>query len=223
MRALPLALLVFLVPAGAGAGRAGLDLLRAGDAAGAEERFRAGLSAPPADEIDDPAGAALRTALWNGVGLSLLAQDDAAGATAAFDSASTWAAHDTVVAMMAYNAGTAAAGAERWEAARDRLVRALLLHPADANARHNLEIVLRHLSGAPPAGGGAPPEPSEFARRLKAEADRLVAERRYMGALALLRDGLSRDSTVAAFADAIRRLEAVVGIVQADSLGTAEQ
>ncbi len=221
IRVLPLALLVFLAPAGAGAGRDGLDLLRAGDAAGAEARFRAGLAAEPDADVSGLAGASLRAAMWNGVGLALLAQDNAPGAADAFDTAARWTTHDTTTASVLYNAGTALAGAERWAPARDRLVRALALRPGDADTRHNLEIVLRHIRDQPSAGE-EPPEPSEIARRLKEQADELVAERRYADALALLEDGLERDSTVAAFADEMERIRSVADIVRADTVGVLQ-
>jgi tetratricopeptide (TPR) repeat protein len=210
--------LVFFAPAGSGAGRDGLDLLRAGDGAAAEARFRAGLAAESDAQVTGRAGAALRAALWNGVGLALLALDDAPGAADAFDDAALWASDDSVAAVLLYNAGTALATAERWAPARDRLVRALIRRPHHADTRHNLEIVLRHLQ-TESSTGGERPEPSEFARQLKEEADRLVAERRYADALTLLEDGLLQDSTVAAFNDAIERLRAVTGIVSSDTLG----
>jgi tetratricopeptide (TPR) repeat protein len=205
-----LALLVFLAPAGTGSGRDGLDRLHAGDAAGAEERFRAAIAA--AEDADSPAAAALLAASWVGVGLARLEQDDPAGAASAFDEAARWTSDDSAAALALYDAGTALARAERWDEARDRLQRALMLRPEYTDARHNLEVVLRRLQGPPPAGG-RPPEPSEFARRLRARADSLVALRRYGDALRLLQDGLARDSTVAAFSDVIQRLDAVVGIV----------
>jgi len=215
-----LALLVFLAPAGTGAGREGLDRLRGGDAAAAEERFRAAIGAEGDAEVSTPAGVELRRAAWTGVGLALVAQDSAAGAADAFDEAARWASDDAGAARAAYDAGTALAQAEQWAPARDRLVRALLLRPDYTDARHNLEIVLRQLQGPPPAGG-TPPEPSAFARRLKATADSLVTLRRYEDALSLLQDGLARDSTVASYQDVMRRLEAVTTIVAADSAGAA--
>jgi tetratricopeptide (TPR) repeat protein len=210
------ALVVFLAPAGTRAARDGLELLRRGDAAGAEARFRAALAAEDDAEVAGLAGAHLRTALHNNLGLARLAQEDPAGAANAFDSAAAWSAIDTVTALAAYNSGTALARAERWDAARDRLVNALLLDPGSDDSRHNLEIVLRRLQ-RDARQSQQPPEPTEFARRLKAEADRLIRDRRYAEALALMQDGLRRDSTVAAFDDFVGRLGEVVGILSADT------
>jgi len=214
-----LALLVFLLPAGAAVGRRGLERLEAGDAAGAERLFRDGLRAAEARPADGAADASVRAALWNDLGLALLARADslAPQAADAFDRADTWSAAPGDQAGAAYNAGVALARARRWAPARDRFVRALLLRPAYPEARHNLEVVLRHLRPPDGRGNGPRPEPSAFARQLKEEADRLIAARRYADALTLLRDGLRQDSTVAAYDAEMRRLGAVTGIVGDDS------
>jgi tetratricopeptide (TPR) repeat protein len=208
-----LALVVFLSPAGTRAARQGLELLHAGNATGAEERFRAALAAEEDARVTGWADAWLRMAVHNNLGLTLLAQDDPAGAADAFDQAAAWSAIDTVTALVVYNAGTALARGDRWDPARDRLVRALILDPESEDARHNLEVVLRRLQGEDRPQPGRPPEPSAFARRLRADAERLVGERRYAEALALMEDGRRRDSTVAAFDDFIGRLGEVVGIL----------
>ncbi|HYE97205.1 MAG TPA: hypothetical protein VD962_13465, partial [Rubricoccaceae bacterium] len=118
-------------------------------------------------------------------------------------------------ARYAYNAGTVAARAGRFDAALPLLRRALVLTPGDEAARFNYEFVKRRLQQEQEGSeGGTPPEPSAFARALKARADRLVAARRYADALALLQDGLTRDSTVAAFGDYLQRLQTVVEIEQ---------
>jgi tetratricopeptide (TPR) repeat protein len=194
-----------------------VDLLRSGDATAAAERFRLALGAVDDAEVRGPAGVHLRGALHNNLGLTLVARDSAVAAAEAFDEAGRWIAQDSVRALRLYNAGTAMAMAERWEDAVDRLTQALILRPDSEAARHNLEIVLRRLNAAAPPESGRPPEPSEFARRLKAEAERLVGERRYSEALSRMQDGLRRDSTVAAFNDFIGRLGDVVGILSADT------
>lgn len=217
--ALLLALLVFVLPAGAGEGRRGLARLEAGDAAAAERHFRDGLADVEDHPADGPADAAVRAALWNDLGLALLARADtlAPAAADAFDAAAGWAADRETRALAHYNAGVALGRAERWAPARDRFVRALLLRPDFSDARHNLEVALRHLRSGPPSPDGARPEPSAFARRLKAQADSLVAARRYADALALLRDGLRQDSTVGAYDAEMRRLDAVAGIARLDT------
>jgi tetratricopeptide (TPR) repeat protein len=212
-------LLVFLLPVGAGLGRRALERLEAGDAAAAEALFREGITEAEAQDPEGAADAAVRAALWNDLGLALLARGDslAPRAADAFDAADGWSAESDRQALAAYNAGVALARGERWAPARDRFVRALILQPDYAEARHNLEVVLRHLRPEGNQNQGRPPEPSEFARRIKQQADSLVAARRYGDALALLQDGLQRDSTVGAFQREIQRLEAVTGIARDSS------
>ncbi len=56
------------------------------------------------------------------------------------------------------------------------------------------------------------PEPSEFAKRKKAEADRLVEQFLFAEALNLLNEALQQDETVAAFQEFITSLTEVVEI-----------
>lgn len=55
-------------------------------------------------------------------------------------------------------------------------------------------------------------EPSEFARRLKEQADRLVAQHRYKEAHALMLEGLKKDATVGTYQEYIKRIGEVVEI-----------
>jgi tetratricopeptide (TPR) repeat protein len=191
---------------GAAEGRRGNRLLAEGDTTGAAAAFRAGIEA-----TEDAADPAVRAALWNNLGLALYEQGDYAEAAAAFDEALATEAEPGRRARFAYHAGTALARADRLEDAAARLRRALVARPDFPEARFNYTWVKRRLDSPPPSGG-TPPEPSDFARRLKAQADALVAQRRYRDAYDLLTDGLRRDSTVAAYADFAQRLGDVVQI-----------
>jgi len=55
-------------------------------------------------------------------------------------------------------------------------------------------------------------EPSEFAKKLKEQADKLVAERRYKAAYELMVDGLKKDKTVSFYQDYITRTKEVADI-----------
>jgi len=55
-------------------------------------------------------------------------------------------------------------------------------------------------------------EPSEFARKLKAQADQLVGQRRYSEAYNLLVEGMSKDPTVQHYADYMQRIKDIVEI-----------
>ena len=55
-------------------------------------------------------------------------------------------------------------------------------------------------------------EPSEYAKRLKAQADNLVAQHRYRDAHNLMTEGLSKDPTVSHYDDYIQRIKDVAEI-----------
>ncbi len=57
-------------------------------------------------------------------------------------------------------------------------------------------------------------EPSEFAKRLKEMADRLVAQRKYREAHELMTDGLKKDQTVSVYQEYIKRIKDVADINQ---------
>ncbi len=185
---------------GVSGGRAGVELLEAGDAEGAEAALISALATP-----DVPRDVQAR--LWQALGVARAQQQRYAEADSAFAEALSHADDSGRRARYAYDAGTAALLAD--DAARaDSLLRlALLLGPDRAEARRNQEIARRRLETPPEA-----PEPSDLAERLKARADSLVDARQYRAALDVMEDGLLRDSTVAAYAEFIQRLGGVVEI-----------
>lgn len=54
--------------------------------------------------------------------------------------------------------------------------------------------------------------PSEFAKKIKAQADKLIAQTQYNAAFSLLTDALKKDKTVAAYNDFIKRTKDIVEI-----------
>ena len=202
---------------GARDGRAGNRLFASGDARGAAASFRAGT-----ERAGVPDDLAFR--LWHNLGLALASDttDAPAGADSltisadsAFAQALRLASDPADRARIAYDAGTAALVAGDAAAAVPLLRRALVLDPDRLDARRNYEIARRTLAGQTPP---TPPEPSDEARRIKARADALVAERRYRDALDTMTEGLARDPTVAAFADFTDRLGKLVEIEEDPAL-----
>lgn len=55
-------------------------------------------------------------------------------------------------------------------------------------------------------------EPSEFAKKLKAQADKLVAQKQYQSAYELMINGLKQDKTVSTYQDYINRIKIVAEI-----------
>ena len=180
-----------------GGGRAGTELLEAGDAAGAEAAFVSALATP--DVSRD-----VQARLWQGLGVARARQEQFAQADSAFAEALARADRPSQRARYATDAGTAALLAGDAPRADSLLRLALLLGPDRAAARRNQEIARRRLE--------TPPEPSDVAEQVKARADSLVAARQYRAALDVMEDGLRRDPTVAAYAEFVQRLGGVVQI-----------
>lgn len=99
---------------------------------------------------------------------------------------------------------------------------ALKIDPNDEDAKYNLEYVRAKLKqNADKQDKGQEQqqnqqqkkiEPSEYAKKLKAQAEALVARREYAVAYELMMQGLQKDETVAAFQDFIDRIKDVVTI-----------
>lgn len=194
-------------PPGAREGRAGNDHLRAERADEAVAAYTAGLDRSPPPRV--------RFSLLDHRGMAHALAGRDAEAVASFQDALRAAPDDRAAARAAYHAGNAAAASGDRMAALAFYRRALLAEPDHEAARHNFERLALDDTEPPPEQSpddAPPPEPSAFARDLKARADALVAERRYAPALALFLDGLRTDSTVAAYQSTIDRLEGVVGV-----------
>jgi tetratricopeptide (TPR) repeat protein len=190
---------------GAADGRAGNALLAEGDHQSAAGRYEAGLVATTEESP-------LRSRLFHNLGLARLEAEAPEQSLAAFDAAMAAAMTPEERALAAYNAGVAATLGRDLERALALFRRALLERPDFDDARYNYEVLRRFITPGPPP---PPPDPSDFARELKAQADALVAERRYVDALALMIDGLEQDPSVMAYREFIDRLAGVVAIEDA--------
>ena len=184
---------------GVAEGREAVAHLEAGEPEAAEAAYVAGLAEP-----DVPREVAAR--LWHGLGLVRAARRAGAPADSAFAEALGRADEPAQRARYAFDAGTAALLAGDAERAVRLLRQSLVLDPGHAEARRNVEIALRQLRDE------RPDAPSPTARQVKARADSLVAARQYRAALDVMREGLARDSSVAAYADFTDRLSGVVAI-----------
>jgi tetratricopeptide (TPR) repeat protein len=202
MKALVLALSLWAVIAapfasGVADGRDGNRALAAGDSSAAADAFRLGLAADP------PRWA--RARLTRNLGLAVLARDP--GLADSLLAASVALTDDPAHrATNATDAGLAALAAEDPARAVAHLRRALLLAPASGRARRAYEIARRRLD----ASGAPTPE----AEAIKAQAERLVEQRRYEEALRLMERSRERVPSLAAFDDWTGRLSGVAGIEQ---------
>ncbi|MEO0558918.1 MAG: hypothetical protein AAF170_12115 [Bacteroidota bacterium] len=189
--------------AGVQEGRRGNAVEIQGDFEGAEAAYLSGLAQ---EEVPPD----VQARLWHNVALMRARTDRLADADSAFIQALELTASPATRARIAYDAGTAQLQGDNARRAVAYLRRALLLQPDYADARRNIEIALRRIQ--PPPEQPETPEPSDFARRLKEQADALIDQQQYRDALDLMEDGRARDSTVAAFDEFIGRLSGVVQI-----------
>lgn len=130
-----------------------------------------------------------------------------------FDKAST--SPDKLLSSFAYNQGGVILGNKKeYEAALNKFKSALIQDPFNEVARHNYELLARWMQRDEERKNEEQnkPEPSEFAKRKKAEADRLVEQFRFQNALQVMTDALQQDETVAAYQDFINSLQEITEI-----------
>jgi tetratricopeptide (TPR) repeat protein len=134
-------------------------------------------------------------------------------AAASFDKASQ--STDKRLASFAYNQGGIVLGNKQdYQAALSKFQSALIQNPLNEEARYNYELLARWLKRDQEQKNKEEntPEPSEFAKRKKAEADRLVEQFRFKEALTLMEAALAQDETVAAYQEFMTSLKDVVEI-----------
>ena len=196
--------------AGPEKGREGNSLFEKEQYAAAAAAYTAGLEA-----LSDTTGA-VYTGLQNNRGVALHRQGRLKEARAAFRTARRTASTDAERVRAFFNAATLAAEMDQQQEALRHYKRVLLLDPEHEAARFNYEFLKRQQGRSAPED--APPiEPSSYARRLKKEAESLVARSQYTTASALMKDGLRSDSTVRAYRDFMTRIEDIAQIARTDS------
>ena len=122
---------------------------------------------------------------------------------------------DKTLASFAYNqSGVIQGNKEEYEVALSKFKSALIKDPLNEVARHNYELLARWLQHDQERKDQEQnkPEPSEFAKRKKAEADRMVEQFRFKDALNLMQDALSQDETVTAYSEFIQSLQEITEI-----------
>jgi hypothetical protein len=98
---------------------------------------------------------------------------------------------------------------------------AIKADPSNEEARYNYEMLKKKLDkkkkeeeqkNKDKNDKNKKQDPSEFAKKLKAQADKLVAQRQYKAAYDLMMDGLKKDQTVSSYQNFIDRIKVVDGI-----------
>ncbi len=90
----------------------------------------------------------------------------------------------------------------------------MVLDPNDMDAKYNYEFLIQQSQNEnQQQNNGNPPEPSDEAKRVKREAERLVEMRKYEEALQLMNDLLQRDETAVSFQDFTNKIKDVYDII----------
>jgi tetratricopeptide (TPR) repeat protein len=122
---------------------------------------------------------------------------------------------DKILASFSYNQGGVIQGNKKeYEVALSKFKSALINDPLNEVARHNYELLARWMQRDQERKDKEEnkPEPSDFAKRKKAEADRMVEQFRFKDALNLMNDALAQDETVAAYDQFIKSLQEITEI-----------
>jgi Ca-activated chloride channel family protein len=109
---------------------------------------------------------------------------------------------------------------EAWEKSIKDYELAMKLNPQDADAKFNHEFVKKRLEELKQEQQQKNEQrniqPSEEAKKAKAEADKAVREREYSRALQVMEAQLAKDETTAYYSDYIQRLKEVTGVQDSD-------
>jgi hypothetical protein len=102
------------------------------------------------------------------------------------------------------------------EEALDYCKQTLRIDPTNDEARYNYELLMKksqqQKEEEKQKNNPKNEEPSAYAKRLKAQAESLVSERKYQEAYQLMQDGLKKDKTVSAFDEFTKRIHKVFDI-----------
>ncbi|WP_339869515.1 hypothetical protein [uncultured Algoriphagus sp.] len=147
------------------------------------------------------------------LGLSSQYAEKLEEATGYYDKASI--APNKMLASFAFNQGGVLLGDKKeYEPALSKFKSALIQDPNNEVARYNYELLARWLQRDEERKNEDQdkPEPSEFAKRKKAEADRLVEQFRFKDALNLMNEARLQDETVDAYQDFMTSLQEITEI-----------
>ncbi|MCI4670663.1 MAG: tetratricopeptide repeat protein [Bacteroidia bacterium] len=112
-----------------------------------------------------------------------------------------------------YNLGNSFLNKKDYRKAANAFKDALKRNPSDMDTRYNLAYALEQLkNNSDQNKDDDKKDPSEFAKKLKAQADELVKEKKYQAAFDLMQSGLKKDETVSYYNDFIGRLKEVSGV-----------
>jgi len=130
-----------------------------------------------------------------------------------FEEAARLAPDSLTRAMALHNMGNALMQLKEYPKSVEAYKQALRLNPRDEDTRYNLAYALQMMQqDENDQQDQQKMQPSEYAKKLKAQADTLVLKRQYQQAYQLMQQGLRQDETVGYYNDFITRLGEILGI-----------
>lgn len=116
-------------------------------------------------------------------------------------------------AMAYHNIGNAQLEEKAYEKAIEAYKNSLRNNPNDEETRYNLAFAREKLKQKQEDDKkNNPPPPSEYAKRMKTQADKLLESYQFDKALQLLDGALEKDPTVANYKDFMKKIESVIEI-----------
>ena len=106
---------------------------------------------------------------------------------------------------------------ETWKGALRDFESSVKINPQDPDAKFNYEFVkkkLEELKQQQQPDQSKPVEPSEDAKKAKAQADEAVKRREYANALEIMEKQMQRDPTTSYYSDYVQRLKDISGVQQ---------
>lgn len=175
----------------------------------AEIRYREAI-----DEEEEENDAVLRGEF--NLGDALYKQDRFEEAAEQFSKVIAMSENESVKAQAYHNLGNTFYQQKMLEEAAAAYKSAMKLDPQDDQTRYNLAKTIRELKKQQQQQKQQQDqmEPSEYAKKLKKQAEALAKQFQFSAAYALMQEGLQKDETVAYYKDFIKKLGDVVQIAE---------
>jgi Ca-activated chloride channel homolog len=152
-------------------------------------------------------------AIYN-LGNALYKQDQFESSVAKYECLLEKEKDPVVLAKYYYNLGNSYFKSQKLEKSIEAYKQSLRLNPSDVDAKHNLFLAQNMLKQQQSNDKQSKPrEPSEFAKKLKEQADKLVAQGKFVEAYNLMLDGLKKDASVGYYQDFIDKTGKVAAII----------
>lgn len=148
-------------------------------------------------------------------GNSIYKQDNFEDAITIYNNLITTATDKKSIADAYYNLGNSLIKAQKLEEGIEAYKNALRNNPTDPDIKYNLSYAQKlkqQQQQQEDQQDKKNQEPSEFAKKLKEQADQLVNQFKFEEAYRLMVDGMQKDQTVSAYKDFIKKIEDVVKI-----------